>query len=404
MAVVGSDLTAVAWLLKTRYLDRVDFLFKRKYPWLSRVKRKQRKLSGNVFTHPVATAESWGVGAGAYTADLPTPGTMKGIVPSWSPRAHRGRVRVYARTMMATADDKGAFMRAWASETESMCRAFMVMINLESLGDGKRALAYLPAADDAGTTVNIAGWQGPTNSHMVQPGMKIDVIDADDDSTAIVSGDTVQSVTKNTMVLEAALVGSGTNDYVVLTGSLGYALDGLRCIVDTADPALANHGGLDRDLAANSLWKAQTLDFDETFTPDLMDELYDSVDEYSDGSVDTIVTRKKIRRLIARELWEQVRYTSLTLEGRWKGLTYDNKPILTDPCCWVDHIFCLDSTKFELMHVGPTSGAWMSFDGNVAHRVTDKEAYEATFTFHAALACHAPNSQARGYDVKDPGI
>ena len=103
MAVTGTYLDVLTHLLKTRYIDRVNWAMKRKHVWLAHVKRQKRALSGTTFTHPVMTAETQGVGPGAHTSDLPTPGYTAGINPTWSPRPHRRLTPLVTRPPTSTA-------------------------------------------------------------------------------------------------------------------------------------------------------------------------------------------------------------------------------------------------------------------------------------------------------------
>ena len=400
MAVAGTTLSTLTHLLKTRYIDRVKWAFKRKHVTLAHMRRQTRDMSGNTFTHPVMTAETQGIGAGAETADLPTPGYTSGINPSWSPRPHRGRIRVYEQSRHATKDNKGSFLRAWATEVDSLVRRFMKDINIEIHGDGRGGLAYLPAADDD-TTVTVAGHQGPAAGHCVRKGMILDLIDATDDATALSSANTITARTSNTVTC-TLIAGSDADDYWVRSGSLGYAFDGLKSIVDTSDPALANFGGLDRDAAANDDWKGQVKDFDDSFSLDLMDIAFDKVLDNTDYVPNFGVTRRNIQRLIARTLFEQMRFRpgDKTDAKPWKAVWFGEVPIYADVHCWKDHLYFLSLPTFEFMQVDDPH--WMSFDGAIPHRVTDKAAYEASYLWHAIFASHMPNANVRCYDVKDP--
>lgn len=404
MAVYGSYLGVLTHLLKTRYIERVDWAFKRRHVFLAHVRRKTRNLSGNVFTHPVMTAETQGIGPGSETSDLPTPGHTQGINPAWSPLPHRARMRVWEQSKAATKDKKGAFLRAWAVESDSLVRRFLRDINIEVLGDGTGRLAYLPAADNE-TTVTVAGYQGPPGSHCVRDGMRVDVVDASDHSTLLLENAEVTARTATTVTVDSAPAGTAADDYFVRTGGnvsgTGYFLDGIQAIVNTADPTLANHGNIDRD--TDDEWKGQQKDFGNSFSLDMLDALYDTVLDYTDYVPNFGITRRKIQRLIGRTLFEQTRFRQRdkVVAKPWKAVWYDdNTPIYSDIHCWVDSIFFLSLETFEFMQVDAPH--WMDFDGAIPHRVTDKAAYEATYLWHPCFACHMPNANARGYDVKDP--
>ena len=405
MAVTGTYLDVLTHLLKTRYIDRVNWAMKRKHVWLAHVKRQKRALSGTTFTHPVMTAETQGVGPGAHTSDLPTPGYTAGINPTWSPRPHRGRILVYAAAMFATKDNLGSYLRAWALETDSLVRSFMVDVNNETLGDGTGSLGYIESAQDS-TSVTLTCNQGARNNHLVQAGMYVDMIDADDNSTKVLSNARVTARTATTVTLSSAPSGSASGDYFVRAGGnvsgTGYFFDGLHCIVNEADPTLADHGGLDRDTAANDHWKGHQHNFNSSFTLDDVDEAYDKVLDNSDEVPDFAITRRSTQRLMGRTLFDKIRYTPQDTANMdpWPKVMYGKVPVYADTGVWSGELYFLTKSAFEFMQVNEPS--WMDFDGAVPHRVTNKEAYEATFTWHAAFACHKPWACVRAYGIADP--
>jgi hypothetical protein len=405
MAVDGVDVAAISNILKTYYMAIVPVLFKTTHLFLSRLKRTTREVSGNVFTHPAQTGHSQGIGPAAHTADLPTPGHMHWINPQWSPKPHRGRIRVYGLPIAETRNNQGAYMRIWATEMRDIMKAYMSDYNRECLGDGRGALAYLGSAQDS-LNPNVLGYQGPNGSHMLALGMRTDLIDATDNKTPLVQSAEVTSWGKTQVTLDAAPSGSAADDYFVRAGSIDssdgtcYAFHGLHGIVATTNPAVGNFGGIDR--TTEELWRAQVLSAGNTLVLDDVDYCYDLIEDFSDGVVSLILTRRRVQRAIGRLLWEQVRYAGAgTLEGRWRGLKYDNKTIYADNAVWRDTMLFLDMSTFEMLQVQPIR--WMDKDGSVIHRTTDKEAYEASFTHHAELACHNPPRNAKLESIGYPG-
>lgn len=405
MAVSGATLTTVANLLKTQYLPRVPFYFKQKYFWLSRLRRKVRQLAGNSFVHPAITEETQGIGAGAHTADLPTPGSVSTMKPSFGPKPHRGRVRVFGGPMYATKNQRGAYLRTWVMETNSLMRALRKDFNFEFLGDGRGVLGILGGNETGQTTLGstnaITGFGGPSGRHIVPKGASVDIIDDTDDTTVILSAAAVSSVTGTTVTLDAAPGATASGDYIIRSGSLGYAFNGVDAAIDDGNPPLANFGGIDRTAAGNNYYQSQNVDFGNDFSLDKIDQLVDSVEEYSDGTISFLLMRNRYHRAFGRMLWDQVRFNGAgKLDGRWSSLQYMGKDFVADQGIKKNTMYCIDASTFEIAEVHPLG--WMDMDGSVVFRVADKEAYEATATYHAALINYAPINNARGENMALP--
>lgn len=406
MAVSGATLTTISNILKNIYLPKIPMFFKSEHILLNRIKRKTRSLSGNTFLFPGRTQESQGYAPGSGTASLPTPGNAQFVRPSFSPKGHRARIRVFGEAMYASKNNTGAYVRAWQDETQSILRVFRKAMNVELGGDGRGALAYMPATDDQ-TTVTVSGYQGPEGSHNLEVGMLVDLIDASDNSTVLLSAAEVTAVDRdnNTVTLDSAPSGSDTNDYFVRTGSLGYAIEGLDAAINDTNPTLANYGGLDRSSAANAKWKSKVIDFSSGFTLNLLDQFVDAPRDYADGDLDFVLCRRRILRGLGRLMWEKQRFGAKTkkVDAKWPAVEYDGIDFVADNiACPKQRMLGVMPKHLEQAEVQPMG--WMDKDGSIIHRTPDKEAYEAVLVWYGNLICYSPLAMPRAENVGTPMV
>ncbi|HUX16168.1 MAG TPA: phage major capsid protein [Phycisphaerae bacterium] len=390
-------------LLKEVYLPRMRNWMKAKFPFQQVLKRMRRPLVGKEFRVPAQRGHTQGIGAGSETATLPTAGYALYSRPAWTPKIHYGRVQVTGFAMALGEDKKSSYLKAWTSEVRSLTEQFAIDLNREALGDGRGILAYMTAAANT-LTPAVSGYQGTARGHMARERMLVDLIDATDDTTVLVSGITITGYTEDTLTLDTATgAGTAVGDYFVRSGTLGYAFSGLHAIIDDGNTPLANYGGIDRTASAGLLFQGQVTDAHSFCDLVRFDEAYDKPGEQADAQVKMILTRPRIKREITRLLvYPQMRYTnpnasSLQIKG-WNGVQYGDATMMSDDCVWKDTALFFDPAEFEFAEVEPMG--WMDKDGSVVNRVANKWSYEATMVYAGELLCPSPN---RGGKLRNAG-
>lgn len=153
-------------------------------------------------------------------------------------------------------------------------RVFRVINAMVCSMTGRGELAILPAADDQATiTINSLGF--------FDQGMRVDLMDATDDTTAILSDVTVDDidVQARTVTVSEAASGTAAGDYFVVAdteaGGVNYSMLGLGAWIDDANPpaVVGNLGGINRSTAGNSFYRGNVLSNSGTlraFTEDLL--------------------------------------------------------------------------------------------------------------------------------------
>lgn len=192
-----------------------------------------------------------------------------------------GAINVSWKLMQDARNDRFAFERAIDFiDTAFRARMFRLM-NADLLGTGLGELGILPAADNQ-ATVTVSSMP------LVDLGMVIDVMDADDNNTKLVDGEAVLAVDviNNTITQTSALAGSAAGDYYTAAGSVSTSgslhMAGLLAWISDANPAavVGNLGGINRSTTGNDFWKASVLSNSGTnrpLTEDLLLQASDSV-------------------------------------------------------------------------------------------------------------------------------
>lgn len=397
------DLTTLTNVLKYQYGPKLLDYVQKKHIMLGKVEKRKLEVTGRQFVFPARTGENQGISAGAETAALPTAGKTTYIQPAFYPKQQRARVQVYIKSMDATKSKEGSWIRAWDEQIMSTLRNMRDHIDAMLCGNGTGELGYLSGADNNTILTAVLGHQGPASNHLVQDNMLVDCIDASDHTTLIASSRTVSARSGTGFTISgAALAGTAANDYFIRAGSLAYNVHGLRSIVNTANPATENYGGLDRTAAGNERWKGLQVS-GATLSIVKIDAAHDTMAEVNDELPDLIMTRHSTQRKIASLLIPAyVQYVQPNLQGKlevtWRGLEYRGTAIMADPHIWAEDLYMLRLSDFVLGQLRPLG--WMDEDGNIISRVANYAALEATLLWDIELICEFPNRQMRLYSCE----
>ncbi len=205
------------------------------------------------------------------------------------------------------------------------------------------------------------------------------------------------------------------NDYVVTLGSFngtgstvsnalkdtGFRNEpmGTAGILADADPADGTSGGfqgIDSDAAANNWHRATVKSGSGTARPltlELIDELFLAIVENGDvvptiGWCDFTQLRKYAQLLLPDRRFNTGGGT-MDMDGGYGKLTYNGMPFMADRDCYGNRIEFVYEPDLYMYEMSPVQ--WMNKDGSIYHRVTDKDAYQATLYVRETM----------GSDVRD---
>jgi hypothetical protein len=382
--------------LKIDYLPVIREQLNNSTAFLSKVQRNQRDVSGKRWQMTAHYQRNSGVGAGAETG-LPTAGQQAYKNPYGVVKYNRGRIQLSGPVMEASANDKGAIVRALDSEIQGVTRDLEKDINYQLMNDGTAVRALVNGDPGTGTTLTL---DGPGTNYFFD-GMKIDIVDPTTGvpctSSTSLTVSTVDSTTEVTLSA-AANADVADNDYVTRAGATdqagtSYEMMGIKGIVDDGTYVTTLHN-LSR--TTYPWWKCSTFSTDDNggtlrdMTLPLIQTAMSAV-EKNGGKVGMILSDHAMRDAYAALVVADKRYVNtMNLDGGFTALEYNGIPWVAEVDCQPNAVFFLDMEHLFLMQMGDWK--WMDKDGAVLSRVSGSDAYEAALVWYADLATDRPRS------------
>lgn len=401
--MAGQTLSAYSNALKVRYLGPIREELNTATVLMSRIARKDDAInvSGKTFTIPLHTGRNVFAGSGrADGGSLPQVG-VQSYSTAVVPNAYvYTRIKVTGPTIRAARDTAGAFTTAVESEIRGGLKDTKRAVNRQLNGNGTDALAFWTGADDT-TATTVDDNRGHAFTHLpAGVAVTCDLIDASDNVTKLGDSIVVTQGAKNATTYSAGwtgtVSGSADGDYLVLEDTLGNAMMGIDGIIDNADPVLLS-SGLHGIAASNSYWNAQVNDgggtTDRALTLDLMQDPLDQIGMNSDADesdVEFLFGNYPVRAKYLGLLRDEKRFVNtLTLDGGWTGLAYNDKPFIVDSQAKRGTIFYINPSSLCILRTADFD--WADQDGAVLSRVSGEDAYDAFLYAYMNLATTARN-------------
>jgi hypothetical protein len=413
-------LSSASAILKTFYLPPLQRVFNKQTILWDRIERNDKwNPEGKNFTlalhygrHPQA-----GSGRASSAASLPTAATQS-YANSIVPTAYEyTRIQIEGPIIEHARSNAGSFVRAVRSEIEGAAESHRKSLNRQANGDGIDQLGFIAvSANSANQTV--VDYFGNHNSYF-QPGVStsVDIYTGDvtnADPTLTVGASRVLGVTA-TLGADgtngfALTLGSSQNltagDMLVLAGTLGFQMTGLRAIIADVDPSaqsLASAGLQGLAVATNAWWIAQLVGTKPIFGSaagkqdlrfPLLQKVISKVAKNSPNGKDDI---KFILASYAGQdtyyelaMNERIAVNVMVLDGGFEGIEFSGIPIVADPEHWDGYYDFVVPDALRLNQVKDVD--WMDKDGNVLFRVAGADAYEATLFSYMNLGTTMRNS------------
>jgi hypothetical protein len=245
----------------------------------------------------------------------------------------------------------------------------------QCFGDGTGKLATLTAVT-AVTTVGVS------NAQYLYEGMLVDVLS----NTNVVKNSELEILTvddiNNTITLSAAVTTVAT-DYITPAGNYAQELTGFGAVF-TADNTLY---GINR---ATNKWFNPTLKGSMGSISEVgIQQLIDNVDQKAGGKTNFLLSSYGVRRAYQDLLLATKRTTDvMKLKGGYETLTFSGMPFAVDKYAPAGTLYGLDLTTWNLYHIEDWD--WLSEDGAVLHRVSNKPVWEASLVRYCDLGCSKP--------------
>jgi hypothetical protein len=412
---MAMDLTAADKILKAVYLPPVRELLNNSTILLSRLEKdgSTQLESGKEFTIPLHNSRNEAAGVGrAENGTLPTAGQQgykTAVVPN---RFIYGRIQLSGPVMAATKNAEAAFVKALTSEMKGLVKDTRRAMNRQLLSNGQDVLAY-HVSGAGSTSVVVDDGLGNIFTHLpAGDAITIDLLDAANSYVAHTanSGITITRGASNgttgfaATLSVAADAAVSAGDVYVVSGTYTRQLMGIDGIIDDGDPTVLGAGLHGLAVATNPKWAAQVIgsyaspqDISFPLIQQGLSELATNSD-FTEADVKFFLMGYPVRdKYVELCVNERGWYNTMKIDGGFEAVEYNNKPFVPDPQCKRESIYGIVPETMKIYRAGDFD--WMSEDGAVLSRVSNKDAYEATLFHYGDLGC----SQRNG-NIKYEGI
>ena len=322
-----------------------------------------------------------GIGNRSESGDLPTPNSRKTKQATLTTKNIYAQIQFTDKVMKATKASVSSFVDVMTQEFD------------DAMMDAKDSLGRQVHGGNSGI---LATCEGVSNSvtqpvddvTFLAPGMLIDIMATN--NTVKYSGLEIVDIDyDNENVILASAPGGATlsTDYIVVAGSYGQELTGLRDVFNSSATSLYGITRADYKWV-NPITHAVNGEIDE-----LVIQKYIDITKRRTGAVvDFIVCDDGSKR--AFQYMQQVfkRNTEYTkLKGGYDVMSYNKIPITNSKYCKEQGMYLLAKKDWKVHRLGDWE--WLDADGAVLSRVANKAAWQATLTFYGDLGCYRPGGQ-----------
>lgn len=373
-------------------------------PLLKMIEKEVVPTEGGNFVFTVHRGRNTAAGIGrAEDATLPTAG-FQGYVRAVVPvRQLYSRIRVSGKAIAATRSNKGSFVRAIESEMQGVMTDTKRELNRQVNGDGTGALAYWTTADNTSPVDlddNLGNVVGPS---IGATPVTVDVVDASDHLTLLGTNIVLTrgangATSTNFTYTGTNPAGTADGDYAIYASSVRQEMVGIQAIISNANPLTLSGGLHGLPVGTYPDWSAQVMGSDSSrqdLTFDLMEQLISRI--VSESAVDPREIKlwhchpsiANTYLKLCRD--ERIFTNTMTLDGGFKTIAYNGRPIAEDVQCRRNAIFLVTPSSMALFQMAPLD--WVDQDGSVFYRISggDVDAYGATAFVYQELGCKARN-------------
>jgi hypothetical protein len=385
------DLTAASAILKEDYLPPVREQLNNDNYVVAKLVQKKQEATGKRFYVPLHYARNNGVGYRAEGATLPTAGSQKYKESVGNVKYLYGRIEITGPTIYAARNDKGAFIRAVESEMKGLARDLKDQRARALFGDGTGKLATFETNGTATNTLTV------DKVKYFQIGMKIDILDSG--GNVLQSGRTVTAIDKanKTITIDGTAITTANTDFATLAGDYNNEAMGIGGIMN---PNLTLQG---INPATDGWWKPNVVANGGTLRAISEQLMRQSIDlaEIEGGKISLITASYGVRAAYEALLQQFKRFVNpMELEGGFKALEFDGKPIIVDRYHGSNEMNFIDLEEIDLYQMADFQ--WMEKDGAILSRVQNKDAYEATMFCYETLITYKRNAHTKLADITEP--
>lgn len=409
---MSQNLTNIDALLKDFYLDKIPEQVKQNFPlseWAE--ERDDMPTDGRQVLYPLHIGRNVGVGAIAENANLPTAGNQQFVDVKVPYMYNYARITLTSQAISASKNAKGAFEKGIHAEIMGASRDCGRNRNRQLFGAGTGIIGLVNGAVNAAKVVTVKNGYNQTGTAAQYNPCRFFAANQilgfiKTDGTFEVAGTvaSVQLAAKTVTLSANASITDG--DFIVflstaastVVGDSGYnnEIMGLLGLIDdgTNVGTLANV-----NRTTYPIFNSSVVDLGNgALSEALMQQLWDSVDQQSDGKLTVGFWHHSTRSEYLNLLQSFKRFANegtLLPDGGWKGglrseaITFNEVPLEADRDCPYGTLFVLDESVFY--RYVEEEGKFADLDGRILLRLSSQDAYEARFRIYDNFMYDAPN-------------
>lgn len=361
----------------------------------------EKTTAGRRYIFPVQFGVGEGQGSRGENEDLPEEGWGEYDQAMGNVRYDYGSMYITGQSIEATESGKASFVSALKQALKDVRDGFKLNTHRESWGDGTGVIALVDGTVTGSTTVPVTAPYGLTydetaltNSQKVRGfrrKMKVYFVSADLSRTiTAVNGD-------GTITVDTAIT-LADRDRIVrgdATGKTSYNKE----VQGVSAAVLATGTYLTIPRAGIPEWQSNLIDASGAdLDEDLMQQAFDVAEINGTDEPDLLIAEHEVRRLYVALLQGNKRFVNtMDLQGGFKAVEYNGKPLVTDKRCPPQRLYYLRMADW-LWYVMKPLG-WIQRDGTVLKWVSGKDAYRAILAAYRNIACQKPANQTVLYNL-----
>lgn len=383
-------------------------------PLLKYIEKEIQEIpGGSDFIIPLHVGRNDAAGDGAAeNATLRAAGGQKFDTTHTAPKYLYSRLRVSGPTIASTKNSKGAFLKAVESEMKYLMIDTKRAFNRQMHSDGRDPIAfYVSGANTTSGTVN----DGLGNAFdYFNKTTLVDVINGSNttvrQSAVTVTRGTVSGSVRNVTFDQTLNASTVSGDYFIKSGTLGNQMNGLAGIVSPSDPnSVLYPSGLQKlTVAAEPDWSSQTIFADGGSSEltsaagrvdisfEALQDLLTSISvnsDFDETDVNLIIVSPGMKNQYVRLARnERVFFNNMTLDGGFKAVSYNGKPIVWDPLAHRNRAYALITDTLMMARLAELD--WIEVGGDVLYRISggDIDAVGATLYAYQEFAAKVRNA------------
>lgn len=363
--MAGATTTTIDAILKDDYLGPMRSAITEANVLWNQFEQNSEDVYGRKAIIPIHRGRNAGTGSYAEGGALPAAGAQKYSDAIYTMTNLAGRMQITGQAIEQSKTDRGAFARGLQRELDSLVDDFINDINriMESDATGQLALANGAGVGTVTLIVDNPGTNFMMEDQIIvigaAPAVKIATVDSDTQVTLAAA----RSWSDNDVIIkEGAAETNGLGNLVLNTGTVGGV-----------------------SATGNLWWQSYLKDAAAvSITLALIQDITTGVEKRTNKKPDFYVSdfaqRDKVAALLVAI--QQI-VNSTELKGGFTTMTVNGLPWIADKDATAQKVRAL--TKKHFNRFQNTEMGWMDGDGNTLSRVTDKDAYEATYKLYWAF-------------------